>query len=463
MLKKFHVLLFFVFAILPVFLIAEGKEAESNARVKYIFLLIGDGFGPNQRTVSELALEKKLLMNTAEYIVVTGTNTIDNKTTDSAASGTAIACGLKTKTLSVGVDPNGRPVESLASALKRKGYSVGIISSCGMTDGTPAAFFAHQFPRYKYREIADDMVASDFDFFGGFGIFESPDIGNREALEVEYREKLRKSGRKILETPESIEGLSSCEKVYAISVPYTEWAKSPSFLSGIFAEKRLTLTDFLKKTVSLFESNPKGFFIMLECGRLDHAGHNHDAGMTIRETRSFDNAIAAALAFQAKHPAETLIVFTADHETGGLQIEDQAKLKENVQLLWKQTKPLEDAGEEIQPMFKQTNCSDEKIAGCILDVIGIDFTDAEKQEILTLVRQSRTPVKGKPRLNAFQILVKAAAMRDMRLGLRYTSKGHTNAKILTSGFGPGARLFNVPNLQNSDIRGIIERIMAGER
>ncbi len=124
--------------LLSLFLMAAAVTLSAG-NIKYVFVLIGDGFGPSQRAMTEAALGGKLVMNTFPYSLRNGTNTFDNRTTDSAASGTAIACGIKTHYYAIGVDKDDKPVESLASALKReKNFRIGIISSCGLTDATPA-------------------------------------------------------------------------------------------------------------------------------------------------------------------------------------------------------------------------------------------------------------------------------------------------------------------------------------
>jgi len=451
--KVFIMMRYFLAAMLMVLCAVAGAESK----VKYVFLLIGDGFGPNQRIVAEAALGGKLVMNTLPTgNLLTGTDTFDGKTTDSAASGTAISIGQKTHTYAIGVDRNDNPVEGLAAELKRvRGMSVGIISSCGVTDGTAAAQFAHRAKRYDYHQIADQMVKSDFDLFGGFGIFESPDIDNREKLEAEYRRKLRENGWIVLEDPADYPSLQAGKRTFVPCPPYIEWRKDkPGFFGRMFEEKHLTLADYLNGAAKAFESNPNGFYIMLECGRIDHAGHNNDAGMTVREVRAFDEAVAAALDFAKKHPEETIVVVTADHETGGLVIKDMDKLKANAPLLWKQTESLETAAKRIQPLLDWKDEALIKVRSIVVpritEVIGIEFTEAEIKELEQMAAK---------KTSAFRLLKRAAAMRDARLGICYTSGGHTNAKVLTGAAGAGHELFKSRPLENSSLRGIISQIM----
>lgn len=431
--------------------------ALSGAEVKYVFLLIGDGFGPNQRILAETALGRKLLMNTSPCVTPTGTNTFDGKTTDSAASGTAISCGIKTHLYAIGTDKDDHAVEGLASELKRtKKFSVGILSSCGMTDATPAAQYAHRKNRALYREIADDMVASPFDLFGGYFIFESEDIAGKGKLETEFRKKLADAGRTVLTGPDALKELTADRRFYVAEPPLVKWNADD-------ARRGITLAEYLKGTAELFESNPNGFFIMLECGRIDHAGHNNDSGMTVREVAALDEALSAALDFQKRHPEETLIVLTADHETGGLKIDDLAKLQANCALLFKQTMQLEQYRPKVDQQIRAKTSAAEIVAG-LEKMLGIEFTETEKQELAGMVDNNYLPKTVKiKRPNAWTIVKKAAALRDTRLGIRYTTGGHTNTKILTNAFGPGWKLFADRPLENADLRGVITAILNGQR
>lgn len=138
--KRFMMFAFCAF--IAVTLISGCSSSAAKKDVKYVFVLIGDGFGPNQRIVGEQASGKTLAMNTLPCSVPTGTNNVNGDVTDSAASGTAIACGVKTYNGAIGVDANKGKLTSLAKNLKEKGMSIGIISSCAITDATPAAQYA---------------------------------------------------------------------------------------------------------------------------------------------------------------------------------------------------------------------------------------------------------------------------------------------------------------------------------
>ncbi len=445
--------------------------AVSAGNVKYVFVLIGDGFGPSQRAMTEAALGRKLVMNSLPYTYRNGTNTFDNKTTDSAASGTAIACGMKTHSYAIGVDQNDKPVESLASALKRtKNFRIGIISSCGLTDATPASQYAHQPKRTNYKEIAEEMSKSQFDFFAGSDIYgcnmwENRDPEKISNTEKKYRQQLADAGYEIISGTSVKDDLLDQKqmfaenpslilpKVYAACLPYVDW--NP--LNKPSQSPYPTLADYL--TIAADRFAPEPFFIMLECGKIDHAGHNNDAAWTIREVKAFDDVVKAALDFEKKYPGETLVIVTADHETGGLQVVDQKKMEKNAKMLLKQTDPIFKAQLKIQKMI-QNKVDDDDVLDAIEDILGFDdFTDEEEDQLEGMIETNYAPAQAKiRRFNATQILTKAAAMRDARLGVKYTSGGHTQEKVITNVLVGGKVDGDIK--ENSDIRKYIEGLLA---
>ncbi len=461
--KHFFALLFF--SVLTVCSLTAGE-------VKYVFLLIGDGFGPVQRAMTEAANGKPLVMNTLPLTFRNGTNNIKGTTTDSAASGTAIACGMKTYNSAIGVDNDGKPVESLASVLKRtRDFRVGIISSCAITDATPSAHYAHQLKRSAKDGIITDMTKCGFDFFGGTDLY-SCNIGdNRDPEKVghtekKYRQQLKDAGFQIIDGENTLALLKEqnqmlgenpsipMDQVYAACTPFTAWNKGDQ-------APYPALADYLTIAAERFAPNP--FFIMLECGRIDHAGHNNDAAWTIREVNAFDAAVAAALDFQKKYPEETLIIVTADHETGGLLLTDEKKLKKNAKILWKQANRLGNIPPSILKKIKDREDADD-VLDEVEDFLGFDdFTDEEEDLLEGMIETNYADPKTKiRRIGALEIVKKAAAMRDSRLGVKYTSGGHTSEKVVTNVSAPETK-GKVPEVkENSDIRALIEFYLSGK-
>lgn len=408
------------------------------ADVKYVFVFVGDGYGENQRIITEAFTGKKLEMNSLPVVSRMGTNNAIGKTTDSAASGTALACGVKTGNGMIGVTPDGKPVESISKALKKSGFKIAIISSSPLTDATPAAHYANQKSRSMGDQIGEEMAKSGFDFFGG-GV-----VGGKNTLTL-----LADNGYDVLTGTDSLAKVKKNQKTYVNSQPYTRWN---------FAEKEeegLTLADYAAKAIELLKDNPQGFFIMLENGHTDYAGHSNDSGKLVREVLALDEAVKVALDFQAKHPDETLVVVTADHETGGLEIK---KLNvEKLGILNDQTLSLIDANKQIRDMINKKEKPD-VIFEALEKAVGIKFTPEERAKIepavVALATEERKSVYG----GNVAFVLDAYKMRDQRLGFEYTTGGHTSKKVVTYVKGPGQELFAGP-LENTDIPRIIRQIV----
>ena len=300
-----------------------------TAPVKYVFLMIGDGMGPNQREIAEKyslsEYGRKLPMNHLEYSSRTTTHSANKPVTDSSASGTAIACGEKIDNGVVGITPDGRRLVSIARSAKANGKKVGIISSVTLNHATPASFYAHQKSRSSMYDIALEMLDTDFDFFGGGGIMLFDDKKSKNYKGNIY-ELLKSKGYKVcIEDAETFKNLKSSDgKIVAVGK--LDKALAPAIEHFNKKSQEPTLADYVKKAIEVLD-NDRGFFIMCEGGAIDWFCHGNDAAGAIFETVDFSNAVDAALEFAKKHPNETLVVVTADHETGGLQMLENGNIK----------------------------------------------------------------------------------------------------------------------------------------
>ena len=294
-------------------------------QAKYVFYFIGDGMGLNQVNTTEMykaELEgrigtEQLLFGSFPAAGMATSYSATNSITDSAAGGTALATGSKTYNGAIGVDKDRNPLESVAYRAKKSGKKVGIATSVSIDHATPASFYAHQADRNMYYEIACELPQSGFDFFAGAGLLKpEKTVDGKKATNVcsiiedagytiargmeQYREKAPEAD-KILLLQE--EGAAADALPYAIDREEGDMSLEQITRSAI---------DFLSK------DNKKGFFLMVEGGKIDWACHANDAAAAFNEVIDMDNAIAIAYDFYKKHPKETLIVITADHETGGL-------------------------------------------------------------------------------------------------------------------------------------------------
>ena len=303
-------------------------SAMAQGQVKYVFYFIGDGMGVNQINVTETylaALKGKIgfepiLMSSFPVVGLVNTYSATNGVTDSAAGGTALACGKKTKNGAIGVlEDLKTPCTSIAQWAKNAGKAVGIATTVAITHATPASFYGHQPSRNMYFEIGQDLCKSGFDFFAGSD-FHRPNTKEgepslREQAKAagytiltggykEYEKKGRKADKLImLQSDEQNEKLGSDHLPYALDQTKDD----------------LTLEQICRAGINyLMSKGTDGFFFQLEGGMIDYACHRNDIGNAINEVLDMDKAVKVAYEFYQQHPDETIIVISADHETGGL-------------------------------------------------------------------------------------------------------------------------------------------------
>lgn len=287
---------------------------------KYVFYFIGDGMGPSHVLGTEYYLGElegvigrpnKLCFTQFPKSAFVSTFSKSNGVTDSAASGTALATGSKTKNGYLGVEMDTTVVYSVAHAAKQVGYAVGISSTVGINHATPGAFYAHQPGRSRYYEIGQDMLTADYDFYAGGDL-----IVNKSEQRDEIYEKAKAQGYTIARgfddykaNGKNAKKLMLYQKEVATDLPYAIDRE----------EGDLTLAQITEAGIEfLSKKSKKGFFFMVEGGKIDYASHSDDGATALNEVIDFDNAIKVAYEFYKKYPNETLIVVTADHETGGL-------------------------------------------------------------------------------------------------------------------------------------------------
>jgi alkaline phosphatase len=298
-----------------------GQQAD-DPEVKYIFLFIGDGMGLAHVNAAEAYLratgeEQNLSFTGFPETGFMSTYAANRFITGSAAAGTAMATGNKTNIGRISMDPEGtQAYETIAEKAKKEGMKVGILSSVSIDHATPAVFYAHQPSRNMYFEIAVDLTNSGFDFFGGGG-FREP-TGTLDGKEISIPELARQKGYKYVNTDGTIRNLKKgSEKVIAVSPKLDESSAMPYSIDN--EPEDISLADFTEKAIELLE-NENGFFIMVEGGKIDWASHANDPATVLHDVLAFDEAVAEAYEFYEKYPDETLIIVTADHETGGLGI-----------------------------------------------------------------------------------------------------------------------------------------------
>ena len=311
------------------FMLAFSVSAQ---QAKYVFYFIGDGMGVNQVLGTEMYLSElkgeigvtPLLFTQFPYATTATTFSATNGVTDSAAAGTALATGKKTKNGALGVTKDSERVNSVASWAKENGYRVGVSTSVSIDHATPAAFYAHQDKRSAAYQIGLDLIETNFDFYAGSDFVDANNAQAKDGTTYEslynlaekagftiargykdYQKKAKKADKMILFQTEKASQKNNGSIPYAIDRKKGDMSLAEITRAGI---------NFLSKDLS------KGFFLMVEGGKIDWAGHANDAATNFREVIDMDEAIKVAYEFYSQHPDETLIVVTADHETGGISI-----------------------------------------------------------------------------------------------------------------------------------------------
>lgn len=301
------------------------------AEVKYVFYFIGDGMGDNQVLGAEMyrsALQGEplgrvqTLMTTFPYSGHASTFSKSNGITDSAAAGTCLATGSKTKNGMLGLDADSAHLTTIAEGLKAQGWGIGIMTTVAIDHATPAAFYAHVPERGQYYEIGQQLIESNFDFFGGAG-FHYPQGKKDDKPENLYR-KAEQAGYTIAHGMEEMTSLkdSAISKLILVQKDDDQGAKHGDNLPYAIDRKAgdLTLAQIVSTAIPFLETRYERFFMMVEGGMIDYACHGDDAATAIGEVWDMNEALEVAYAFYEQHPHETLIIVTADHETGGMAL-----------------------------------------------------------------------------------------------------------------------------------------------
>jgi alkaline phosphatase len=324
-----------------------APASAADAVPKYVFYMIGDGMASPQIHATEAYLAAlqcpddvagciksvNLNMSQMPYQGMQMSYANDRFITGSAAAGTALACGHKTNIGVISMDPDATmPYATLAERAKQKGMKVGIVSSVSIDHATPAVFYAHQPSRNNYEQIDFELLNSGFDYFGGGGFRvnkwtsdQYAELSNDERYAVVER-LAGEQGFSYADSRAEFNALTSGMRAIAINpyldssnaIPYALNRKAGDYPGGPY-EGSISLAEFTRKGVELLD-NPNGFFLMVEGGKIDWAGHANDARANIEDTLAFDDAVGVALDFAAAHPDETLIVVTGDHECGGMTL-----------------------------------------------------------------------------------------------------------------------------------------------
>lgn len=455
-----------VIAALLVLAVPRVVPAQAQAvQAKNVILLIGDGMGFSEVTLARLATVGpggRLAMDQMPYLAAMTTHSLDALVTDSSAGGTAIASGVKTNNHLIGVNPDLTPLPSVLEDAARLGKSTGLLSTSRITDATPAVFAAHpKVPREAVgaaweNEVPEAYLGSGVDVLLGGGLrhwIPKSSTGSRRPDEKDYLAMASQRGYRLLRSRAELlaveaAGTQKLLGLFSSSYMPFEIDRDPA--------KVPSLAEMTAKSLEVLGKNPKGFFLMVEGGLIDIAGHYWDAAALVKEVVAFDEAVKVAMDF-ARRDGQTLVIVTADHATGGLRIAEPLDLKTLARIR-----------ASAFTIARRLTPDLSNVREVLRDLAGItDLTDAEIQAI----RAPEGPHVGGKVHKAFESVLgkgawEIAALLSDRAGVSWYAThvhsrsektyGHEGTPVPVYAFGPSAEQAR-GLLDNTDIAPIIRR------
>lgn len=447
-------------------------EQSNNVTVetgtaKYIFMFIGDGMSYPQINAAQIyngTIENKEVVELSRLgfteFPVTGSASTQDSTSfapDSASTATSIASGVKTHSGVIGLEADKTTeVTTIAEQLKEKGYKVGIVSTVTLNHATPAAFYANVESRNDYYDIALQMADSNFDYFAG-GELAQPTGSDNDQRDI--YEILEEKGYTVTRDKDEILSLDeNSGKVYAINPELVGGAMEYSIDSD---ENSLKLKDLVSTGINVLD-NEEGFFMMVESGKIDWAGHANDAMSNIQDVAAFDEAIAEAVEFYNEHPDETLIIVTGDHETGGMTLGQATTGYDTAFDLLSNQKMSYEAFDEVLKAYLEANpnATFDDTFSLITENFGL-VKEGEEDNLLVLNEYELNKLKA-----AYEETLKSSDERTQsvetsilyggyepltvtlthilnnKAGIGWTSYSHTGLPVPVYAIGAGSEAFN---------------------
>jgi alkaline phosphatase len=289
----------------PKYEVPTFTQQFKSKKPKNVIMMIGDGMGVSQIFAGLTANGGHLFLDNFKQIGFSKTQSSNNYITDSAAGGTALSSGQKTYNGAIGVNADSIPIQTILEMAEEKGLATGLVSTSAITHATPASYIAHQKSRASYEQIAADFMKTDIDVFIGGGYKHFSQRADKRDLILELQQK----GYQVLRDMNEIAKVKSGKLAGLISDEHNDVA----------GKRKMSLPLSTETALNILSQNQKGFFIMVEGSQIDWGGHGNNTIYLVKEMLDFDQAIGKALEFAAKD-GETLIIVTADHETGGLSL-----------------------------------------------------------------------------------------------------------------------------------------------
>lgn len=418
-----------------------------SAAPRNVILFVGDGMSVPQRMVAEEFSRKAglgpLAMNSLPEQAMTRTYSATSLVTDSAAAATAIACGVKTFNGAVGVDAAGQRAESCAEAAMKSGRRVGIVTSVTINHATPAGFYAHRESRSQLYDIGLDLVRSGFDIFLGGGLAGANSKPNRTEDKGDLYRYGEACGYLVAEGREGLERLRAAYRPGA-KAWWRAGEEALPYAIDAHGDDSPRLPELTRFALDWLDD---GFFLMVEGGRIDWAGHANEAAANLRDLLELDEAVKVALEFRESHP-DTLIIVTGDHETGGMSMgfagTGYAFYMERLAFQTCSTDAFAAKYEELRRREGATFADAEKL---IEECYGLKF-DAPEGDPMAVSTRERESLER--HFAAGDLPDRVRRLVQDKAGVGWTSTSHTGLPALTTSVGPGSEKFT-GLLDNTDI------------
>lgn len=423
-------------------MVAGACQIAALAQARYVFYFIGDGMGWGHVNATQYynrivrGSEDPLLMMQFPVVGSAITYSASAPVTDSAAAGTALATGYKTNNSMLGLSPDTLTAySSVASRLKNAGWGVGVLSSLSADDATPAAFYAHQPKRGMRYEIDCDAAVSGFDFIGGANL-----KGMKKDNDVLSR--MIANGYTLVRDIDAPEAKNADKIILLSPQDKSDIGYTIDSIPGAF-----NLPDMTRMALNhVSDKFPEHFFLMVEAGNIDHAAHANDGGTVIKEILAFQEAIKIAYDFYLLHPNETLIVVTADHDTGGMSLNN----KINLAAVDSQRMSKEAMSGYFREMIKDkqvvTWSEMKKFLG---EKLGfwktVRVNDEQKKKLKSAFNKTFVKLDSKDErglYSSFDEFVTAVyEVMNYRIGTYFTTRGHSAGMVPVFAIGHGAERF----------------------
>jgi alkaline phosphatase len=427
-----------------------------EGKPKYIFYFIGDGLGSSQRQLSEYYYKEisgnkdaKLTINSMPIAGIITSYSNNSLVTDSAAGGTALATGHKTDNGVIGKTAEGNDVINLVEAAQKMGWLTGVVTTTRLTHATPASFSAHNISRNNENEIAVDMADSNITFFAGggwrhfapqnwdFGKSKRKDDSNvfKQFTKAGYRVFAGEGSGKYFMDYKPEDG----EKIIA-SLAYSHM---PYEIDRVNKNMEIpSLAQMTAKCIDTLDGAEKGFFIMVEGGRIDHACHINDPVGMIHDTIALDNAVKEAVKFYNEHPEDTLIIVAADHETGGAGLGFGIDYFLKLDHLKKAKISIEDA---LSSDFRYSSEAGRDVYfNFIAENLGLTNLKESEKAVIT---KAMDLVDGGGSTRAADyggydpVAIAVTHVLSERINIQWTTYAHTGTQLPISALGAGSSIF----------------------